>query len=294
MFKKQTAILFSLSFFILLLKFSAAQTGSPSNFVSRDSLQTLASLIQRGGNDSIRISANTIFQDQLRRQLLQSSFLEMDSVKNISMLTVPDHSFRIITWTRPSYEGSYFFYGFIQTVNKKTHESKVIDLVDSTYNIVKPEVAKLNPQKWYGAVYYKMLVNKKDGKNYYTMLGWKGNSPLTTQKVIEVLYFSGDKPMLGFPLFKTENVYRNRLIFEYVSQASMSLRYEESKKLIVFDHLSSGKRSENSSQNGPDGTYDAFKFKSGHWELIQDVDVNAGYVPKVSQIKVVKDDELKK
>ncbi len=284
---------FSFLFFFLALKFSSAQEGS-SALISHDSLQTLASLIQRGANDSIRISANAIFHDQLRRQFLQSSFSEFDSLKSVSSLAAPDKSFRIITWTRPSYEGSYLFYGFIQTVNKKTHESSVIDLVDSSYAIEKPEVAKLNPNNWYGAVYYKMLVNKKDGKNYYTLLGWKGNSPLTTQKVIEVLYFSGNKPMFGFPLFKTENVYRNRLIFEYVSQASMSLRYEENRKLIVFDHLSSGRKSENSSMNGPDGTYDAFKFKSGRWELMQDVDVNAGYIPKVPKNKVMKDDELEK
>jgi hypothetical protein len=294
MLKKKIAIFLSLPFFILVVRFSEAQTGTLPVSVSRDSLRALAGLIQRGGNDSIRISANAIFQNHLRAILLKSSFSELDSIKNISVLVAPDKSFRIITWTRPSYEGSYFYYGFIQTVSKKTHQVNVIDLIDSTYSIEKPEMAKLNPSRWYGAVYYKMLVNKKGGKNYYTLLGWKGNSPLTTQKVIEVFYFAGDKPMFGFPLLKTEKVYHNRIIFEYVSQASMSLRYEESKKMIVFDHLSSGGKSELNSLNGPDGSYDALKFKNGRWELLRDVDVNAGYVPKVSQNKVVKDEDLKK
>jgi hypothetical protein len=289
---KRVFFLFVLLFFSTS-KFSFAQKEN-LKAISIDSLQSLAGLIQHGANDSTRISANEIFRDQLRLVLLQSSFSVLDSIKNISTLVSPDKTFRIVTWTRPSYEGSYFFYGFIQTMNRKTHALKVIDLADSTYNIAKPETAKLSPGKWYGAVYYKMVVNKKGDKNYYTLLGWKGNSPLTTQKVIDVVYFSGENPVFGFPLFKTENVYRNRLIFEYVSEASMSLRYEENKKLIVFDHLSSGRRSENGSFNGPDGTYDALKFKNGRWELITDVDVNAGYVPRIPENKIVKDKELKK
>jgi hypothetical protein len=137
------------------------------------------------------------------------------------------------------------------------------------------------------------LQNKKGGKSYYTLLGWKGVNPIATRKVIDVVYFSGDKIVFGYPLFKTGNVYHNRIIFEYSSQASMSLHYDEQKKMIVFDHLTAPKNSTVQILNGPDGTYDALKFIKGHWELMNDVDINAGFIPKTPKAPI-KDEELKK
>ncbi len=264
---------------LLLLSFSLSPSFVEAGTI--DSLQTLIGLIQRGENDSIRIAANKIFKTQLREIIEQDNSFELDSVKNISVLTPADKSFRIFTWTLPSYEGSYSYFGFIQTFNKKTHESKVVDLVDSTFQIEKPEAAKLNAGKWFGAVYYKMIPCKKDDKTYYTLLGWKGKNSISTQKVVDVLYFSGDKAQFGFPLFKTENVYKSRLVFEYASQAVMSLRYEESKKMIVFDHLSSSKKSEIVNPTaGPDGSYDALKFSGGKWTLLKDIDIRTNWKPK--------------
>ena len=126
------------------------------------------------------------------------------------------------------------------------------------------------------------------------MLGWKGNNQRSTKKVIDVLYFSGSKAQFGFPFFKKEKVYKSRVIFEYNSQAVMSLRYEEKKKMIIFDHLSSGKGIQMASISGPDGTYDSFLFKNGRWELLEDVDVDAGFIAKPVVKKPMKDDELKK
>ncbi len=275
---------FFLGGLLFVAQFSSAQTENKNSQADIESLQTLANSIQHSPNDSVRISANKIFQHDLREILLQSTSYDFDSVKNISILTSPDKDFRIFTWTLPSYEGSYSYFGFIQIINQKTHVSTVVDLVDSTYTIEKPEVAKLNASKWFGAVYYKMIVNKKDKKNYYTLLGWKGKSPLSTQKVIDVLYFQGDKPQFGFPLFKTENVYRNRLIYEFASQAVMSLRYEESKKMIVFDHLSSPSKKKDETVNivlGPDGSYDALKLSGGKWVLLRDIDIRTDWKPKV-------------
>lgn len=270
---------------VTVFTFSSAKAhrNTFENTQTSDSLQLLGNLIQHGENDSVRVGANKIFQKQLHNILQQATSFEFDSVNNVSVINAPDKSFRILTWTLPSYEGSYSFFGFIQTFNKKTHEARVFDLVDSTYQIEKPEVAKLTTDKWYGAVYYKILMNKKEGKNYYTLLGWKGKNPVSSQKVIEVLHFSGDKPMFGFPLFKKENVYRNRLIFEFAAQAVMSLHYEESKKLIVFDHLSAPTKKNVDQVNlilGPDGSYDALKFTGGKWILLRDIDIRTDWKPK--------------
>ena len=261
---------------------SSAQPGNQFTQTA-GALQSLANKIQHGENDSVRNSANKVFQQQLKDLLLASSAINLDSVKNISVLTAPDNSFRIFTWTLPHYGGSYSYFGYLQIINQKTRASTVIDLVDSTDEIEKPEAARLKAGRWFGSVYYKIIMAKKDKKTYYTLLGWKGKNQLSTQKVIDVLYFSGDQPLFGFPLFKTENVYRNRLIFEFPSQAVMSLRYEESKKLIVFDHLSTASKKKDENINsiaGPDGTYDALKFKGGKWILLKDIDIRTDWNPK--------------
>ncbi|MCX6291705.1 MAG: hypothetical protein NT126_08070 [Bacteroidetes bacterium] len=246
-----------------------------------DSLNSLAKIMLHGENDSVRISANASFKNKISDVLGQPDVIEFDSVKNISSLTAPDNSFRILTWTLPSYDGSYTFFGFIQTTDKKTKQHHVIELTDSTLTIDKPESSKLKAGRWYGAVYYKILLNKKEGKNFYTLLGWKGKNQMATQKVVDVLYFPGDVPLFGYPFFKTENVYRNRLIFEYTSQAVMSLHYEDKKKLIVFDHLSSsGKGETNHPLQGPGGSFDALQFKNGKWILLKDIDTRNYREPK--------------
>ena len=282
------------SLLIFIVQSAVAQDVSNQPGVSRDSLHALSKLIHHGKNDSIRISANQIFHEEIRRLLLQPGSLNLDSLKNVSFLKSPDRSFNLLTWQLPSYKGTYTFFGYIQLLNSKVNDPVVIELVDSTMKIVKPESSKLSADKWYGAVYYGIIPTKKNGKNYYTLLGWKGNNSHSTQKVIDVLYFSGEKQLFGFPFFKTERVYKSRVIFEYNAQAVMSVRYEESKKMIVFDHLTAGKKNiQLSAISGPDGTYDAFRFKNGHWELLQDVDVNAGFTPKPGVIKPKKDHEIK-
>ena len=102
----------------------------------------------------------------------------------------------------------------------------------------------------------------------------------TSQKLIDVLYFERDIPKMGYPLFKTGKVFRNRVIFTFLAQITMGLRYEERKKLIVFDHLTNPGGTESSIPGGPDGSYDAFKFKSGRWLLLNDIDIRSTWKPR--------------
>ena len=63
----------------------------------------------------------------------------------------------------------------------------------------------------------------------------------------------------------------------------MSLKYEEGKDMIVFDHLApSSKEMENNfSVYGPDGSYDALSvLKGGHWLYMSDVDARTDWKPK--------------
>ncbi len=246
---------------------------------SLDSLVFLIKDIQRGSNDSIRFASNEIFLLKFEKILFEKgSFTrDFDSLKNVSVQSPEDKKFRIYSWVVPNYNGdNYYYYGFIQIHFENS--DTLIRLIDSTVVIQKPESDKLTSGRWFGAVYYNIIPIRKSGKTYYTLLGWKGKDQRQTQKVIEVLYFNGNKVKFGFPLIKTGSIFRNRMVFTFNAQASMILRFDKKYNGIVFDHLSSNI---NNSEmlNGPDGTYDALKNKKGKWILFKDVEVGTKWEP---------------
>jgi hypothetical protein len=282
-----TTIFFS--FFFFLFSFSQSDSIFKNTI---DTLKALSKIIQRGENDSARNSANTIFNSQLENFLsIENSFYRnFDSLNTLSVQTAPDNSFRLFTWMQPKYDGSrYFYFGFLQTKNLKTKQIQLFSLRDSSELIEKPQSEKLKPEKWYGALYYKIILSKKDKKNYYVLLGWHARNEQVKQKLIDVISFENGKPVFGAALFKSGNVYNRRVVFEFYSRSSMTLRYEESKNMIVFDHLS---KNNSSPIGGPDGTYDAYKYSNGRWQLIKDIDVDANFHPKVQKEKPKSDEEL--
>ncbi len=251
--------------------FAFSQTGVE---LSTDSL---VRLLQRGENDSIRRSANNLLDQRVYQFLLSDSSCSQkpNLSPNLSWIISPDGNWRIVTWVLPNYDGSrYSFYGYLQKQALKSSTNRIWRLVDSTDVIRKPESEKLSTDRWLGAAYYDVIAKKKNGKAVYTLLGWKAKDASVTQKVIEVLSFDGDRPRFGYPLFKRKGVFRSRIMFTFSAQVSMSLRYESSKRMIVFDHLSSSTPNSEStdfSQAGPDGTYAAYRFRSGRWNYMENI-----------------------
>ncbi len=260
--------------FLLFSQFARSQ--------SLDSLTSLIPKIQKGENDSVRLESNKVFLTGFENLLkVKNSFTRnFDTLKNISIIVPDDDKFRLYTWVVPHYDGSkYEYFGFIQYRSAKEKDSVyLIPLHDSTSIIQKPESEKLSPNKWLGAVYYSIKSTEKSGTTYYTLFGWKGKNEAETQKLIEVLYFNKNKPQFGYPLFKTGSVFKSRMIFTFASQTTMKLNYDKNYGGIVFDHLAANKTSP-ALITGPDGTYDAFKWKKGKWLLYKDVDVRTKWQP---------------
>jgi hypothetical protein len=247
----------------------------PSFSQEIDSLKILIKDIQQGKTDSARLKANQKFTDLFKIILSdKKSFNEnFDSLTNVSVKTSPDEKFRIYTWVVPGTgNSSYQYFGFIQLMKDTT--LRLISLQDSTDSISKPESEKLTPSKWLGAIYYSIIPVKRGRKNYYTLIGWKGKDQKVNQKVLDVFYIDGQNLKFGYPLFKTGSVYKNRLIFSFNSQISMTLRFDKNFDGIILDHIS-----DKSGASGPDGTYDAFVLKKGRWILKEDVDVRTKWQP---------------
>jgi hypothetical protein len=247
---------------------------------SIDSLKLLIKDIQRGESDSIRFAANDKFLSGIESLLKQKDSFnqKFDSLKNVSVLTSEDNQVRLYTWLLPYYDGNHYeYFGFIQYKTKTS--DTLVRLLDSSSVIVKPESEKLTPERWLGIVYYKIIPVSKSKKTYYTLLGWKAKDKSYSQKVIEILYFDKDKAKFGYPLIKSGSVFKNRMLFTFNSMATMSLNFDKKFNGIVFDHISSNKKIPTQIV-GPDGTYDALKYKKRKWILYRDVDARTLWDPK--------------
>ncbi|MCB9194111.1 MAG: hypothetical protein H6597_06225 [Flavobacteriales bacterium] len=232
-----------------------------------------ANALASATNDPTRDSIDLLLKQAVRDVLEQDDAMDFsfDGVP-IGVLEPPDRAFRLLTWNVPREDGSHRFEGLLLVNDRKGPH--LIELQDRTAEIAAPEGQELGPDRWYGAIYYAVVPEKRSGKTYYTLLGWKGYSRVENQKVIDVLRFRGDAPRFGAPLFAEGRVKKQRRVFAYSFQASMSLRYDPDAQRIVFDHLSP-MRADMEGQPafyGPDLSYDAYIWEKGMWTYQRDVD----------------------
>ena len=237
------AVFFFTTLFSLQLKAQTLIT--PANLaklnLAQDSLSAYSDSTVTVKDDIDKMAYNAMFVKKLVIALKtpHSFHFEFDSLaNNVSFLKSPNGSFRIITWSLPFTDGTYKFYGTIQ-LPTKDGSLKLIPLNDDTKNITDDNVIT-NQKQWYGARYYEVIPVTYPGQNpYYILLGWKGNDDKTSKKVIEVLSFDKNEAVFGKSVFevKKQAKNRNRMVFEYAKQNSMTLTFDKKVNLIVFDHL---------------------------------------------------------
>jgi hypothetical protein len=197
-----------------------------------------------------------------------------------------DISIRLITWNIQKDDQTHLFFGFLLVNNTRRvkkgfmkHETvtnyEYFKLVDKSGSIANPETHIGVPDKWFGMLYYELI---EEAEDYYTLLAWDGNTKLVCRKFIDALYFKSDgTPVFGKDIFKFPRKNPKRLMFEYSSDVTMSLKYNDKTNSIVFSHL--GPREEGSVMEGlpqyygPDGSFDSMILKKGKWILVEDTDV---------------------
>lgn len=194
---------------------------------------------------------------------------QFDSVKNIRILPSPDNQFRILTWGFRHANDSFTFYGIIQYADEKKPAVWLLDSAHQLKNQYSSYQAQLDPETWFGALYYQIEKVSYKRETYYLLLGWNGNTFKTDQKILDVLYWNEqDEPQFGKPIFDLgEDAYQNRVIWEYKNGANMALKIEGKKKLITFENVvpADPRAKGIYTLYLPDGTYDFFRFKKGIW-----------------------------
>jgi hypothetical protein len=227
-------------------------------------------------SDEEKYIANEKFKISLKEVISNPNSFDysFDSLKTISILKA--NKLKIYNWALPLTDGTFEYFAFLQ-LKKSNEEYTILELTDKSDEIKTPESKILTNKSWYGALYYKIIHDKKLGENYYTFLGWDGNNKLTNKKIIDVIHISNNGMVkFGAPIFKTEKKTKKRMIFEYTEDAVMSLKYYPKIGKIVFNQL-------DPIQSNLVGVYeyyapnlkyfDALFIKTGKWMIEKNTDI---------------------
>lgn len=239
-------------------------------------LNNIGKVIISNVSDEKKLEANSQFKTELKSVINESASYEynFDSLKTISILKAGN--LKIYNWAIPLSEGTFKYCAFVQLKKDKDH-CQLIELEDKSDEITKPENKVLTPKNWYGALYYKIIVDKKLGQNTYTLLGWDGNNLLTNKKIIDVITIDNRGILkLGAPIFKMKKSTQRRIIFEYSENAVMSLKYHNNSEQIIFDYLvpTSSKLKGIYEYYGPAlNRFDALKLDKSKWIYQEDINI---------------------
>ncbi|MCU0442278.1 MAG: hypothetical protein MUE96_07760 [Bacteroidia bacterium] len=200
-----------------------------------------------------------------------------DSVKTISILYSPDSLFRIITWNVVLNSGTFHYYGVLHRNPKWTSSIKDTNylkpfypLIDRSQQFKSPMDTTVDHLFWYGAHYYKIVPYTHKKQTHYLLLGWNGNTMMSNKKVVDVLYFERNKPMFGKPVLDVGlPKIASRMVFEFNNDATMTLRYEEKKKYLIYEAVLPPRPQDYGHPETylPSGSYDymVFNKKTGVW-----------------------------
>ena len=279
--------------FTLISLNSFAQKGNSKLIAEyEDTLKIMAHTIMNAETETEKRLANQAFIINLTEVLqYEKSFkFPFDSLPTIARISSPDNTFRIFNWLLKKDNGNYEYFGIVHYHNKKRKRYEFILLVDNSANIRNAEQQDLDAKNWYGGLYYQIAYIKKAGRKYYTLLAWDGNDGYSTKKIIDVMYFSGkNKIKFGLPIFKkNKKESQKRVIIEYDAKTSVSVKYQEKEKRIVFNHLVPPKKDLEGLEEYyiPEGTFNSYQYKKGKWWLEQDVDIrNQQKVKKIKKPK---------
>jgi len=197
-----------------------------------DSLINLRNSVLYTPDETKRISLNEEFMSLLEFVLQEKDAFSFDwsAVTNFSVLTSPDNLFKLFTWYIIKDNFTYENFGFIHIYNADRKKYILYPLYDNRKKIPYPNTAITDINKWYGAVYYKIIPLVDKEKTYYTLLGWNGNDIFTNEKIIEVMQFkmkSTNPITFGAKIFSNYQNRAARIILQYSKNSSLSLNYEK-------------------------------------------------------------------
>ena len=263
--------------FSLLPSHAVAQSLTPTQIkdfgIREDSMKGFADSIVNAGDATQRFIADSQFIRRLVRTLKEpnSFYYPFDSLQTISRLYAPDSTFRIFTWQFKKDRDIYLQEGAIQ-MRTPNGSLKLFPLFDASMFTDKPLDSVRTRLNWIGAIYYRIILKTWQGRKYYTLLGFDDYSETSNKKWMEVLTFTPQgEPLFGGPFFSfsEDSVHKPtqyRFDIEYKKEAATRFNYDPNMDMVVYDHLTpEGNHPEKKDTYVPDGDFEAFQWKDGHW-----------------------------
>lgn len=280
LFMKKIAFVVLLSF--LSMHLSAQNKIAPEdlNLIQEyeDTLGLLAFLII---NDSIpenRFAVTKKMIPTLVKALkIKNSFdYPFEQLRAVSIQYPRDSSFRIFTWQLYVDVDNYRYYGAIQM---NSPELELHPLIDRSGEVESEEHDILPPDKWFGALCYKVHQFDHPTGPHYLLFGFNGHNLFNKKKLIDVLHFKDGEAVFGAPVFIKENFFtgatatQNRVVLEYSSETSFRLNYDETFEMIMYDHLiTTGGSYGQGMVSVPDGSYEGYRLgDDGMWHWVEKV-----------------------
>jgi len=221
-------------------------------------------------------------KDSLNRQIQEAFYSALENplsfdfkwsqLDMIGRLESEDQKLKVFTWYLDDGNDNFSYYGFFQVKDGK--KEGIYMLHDNKKENTHNEMLKQTAEDWNGKLFYQILTNTWKRETFYTLLGMDFNNKLSHIKTIEVLSLQRGKPQFEKEMFFDGRKRKDRAVFEYSSQVSMSLRFNPALDQIVFDHLVPFQSIYFGDYRfyGPDGSYDAYRFTDGSWTFEEDVD----------------------
>lgn len=277
---------FLLFLFLAFSPLFAQQRISPADWrvlaQKEDSLKVLAKTFLTADETGERMRKDSLFVRTLIRslQVKNSFYYPFDSVRGVSHLYAPDSTFRIFTW-QLDFQDSYAYTRQRGAIQYRTADGslRLTPLTDYSEFADNPLDSPRNRNTWIGAVYYNIIQNTYNGKNFYTLFGFDGNSYRTNKKWIDVLTFDaqggpvfGAQPYFTFEKDSVKRPPQYRFGIEYKKEASTTMNFNPDESMILVDHLiSETDEPELPWTFVPDGDYEGFQWVNGRWQHVDKV-----------------------
>lgn len=238
-----------------------------------DSLNVFYKKISEEVKDSLKdIFSNKIIDltESLVNQKLINQTL-IDSIKGISILMSDNQKVVVVTYD-VLYENNVLKYkGVVFNKINKTWYKNVLKDVGIKEKKLESFIGK--PESWIGCRYYKMVTLKEKGRQKYILLSSNLSEKTISRKWIDVLLIDEKYDVyFGDNIFEAMPI--KRYVLQYNSKLVTSLKYNEKKQLIIFDHLVPTRVDlKNQFQfYSPDLSFDAFEIRNDKLKFLKDID----------------------
>lgn len=233
---------------------------------------------------AVRDSSNRYFKKNLKEFLQEGDNYRLELKGLTSMIRVadPDDKVALYTWQMPDADYKYRRFGLAVVSTKRG--PVVHELHDSLASIANLQEQILKPNEWPGALYYKLIPLKGDD-DVFTLLGYASGEK-THKKIIEAIEIRSNGAIrFGAKIFRVDDwqdkVLRKapyRLVLEYGSKYSVTVRWNEKEERIIMDNIGppQPKLKGLYFMYGPDFSYNAMYWEDDWWHLVNGVNFNTG------------------